>query len=219
MEAELLADGKQKTKIYLDGNYAGWLYNRQIPGSRLSAESSITEEEWKQMVLELILPRGKKKALDLLLFQERTERELYDRLCGDGYTPEQTDEIMEYIRSFSYLDDARYAAHFFAAHRETKSERELRQLLLRKGVAESDIEEGYRRYREELSEEGIDTSEDPELSAIRRMIERKLGGRSNPEGGELQKLYAALVRKGFSYENIRKALSEYSGDFPMDQIP
>ena len=49
-----------------------------------------------------------------------------------------------------------------------------------------------------------------EGEAIRRLIERRTGGRTPGSRKEWQKLYGYLGRKGFSFEEIRRVL----GDVP-----
>ena len=80
---------------------------------------------------------------------------------------------------------------------------------------------GYLRaggVEQAMREKGIDpeTAQEalekapPEGEAIRRLIERRTGGRTPGSRKEWQKLYGYLGRKGFSFEEIRRVL----GDVP-----
>lgn len=149
----IAADGKTKSRIYLDGVFRGFLYNREITQWGLTEDMNLTEEEWKHLEDEAILPRGKKKALDLLLMQERCEKELCEKILGAGYTEEQTEVIMAYVKQFPYLNDERYALHYFASAGRRKSLMQMQFELRRKGVSDEDIRTAYEKYLAERQEE------------------------------------------------------------------
>ncbi len=149
----ITADGKTKGRIYLDGTFRGFLYNREVTQLGLTEGRNLTEEEWGQIETQRILPRGKKKALDLLLMQERCEKELRGRILGAGYTEEQTEAVMAYVKQYPYLDDVRYALHYFTSAGRRKSLMQMRFELRRKGVSDEDIRAAYDKYLAERQEE------------------------------------------------------------------
>lgn len=212
----IVPDGKTKSKIYLDGEYAGFLWNRELAGSSLTEERELTDAEWRELVETAILPRGRKKALDLLLVQERSRKELEDKLLASGYTSEQTNCVMQYVEQFPYLDDVRYALHYFCGAGKRKSFRQMQYELRGKGVSERDISEAYERYlmQQQEEQEGADPQEEPyerrdaEKAAIRRQVEKKFRN-CCPEAEDWERLYASLARKGFRGEDILEVFREY----------
>ncbi len=64
--------------------------------------------------------------------------------------------------------------------------------------------EMYQSLYEELEEDG--TQED---AALERLIQKKNVNFSEITPEEKQKLYAYFIRKGFSYEAVRKKLDEF----------
>ena len=58
---------------------------------------------------------AKKKAMSLLKYMDRTEWQLRDKLSLKGFSEEAIEEAIEYVKSFHYLDDYRYAVHFLSA--------------------------------------------------------------------------------------------------------
>lgn len=151
---------------------------------------------------ELLL-KGKKRALRLLERKDYSRKELMERLRKDGYTEGMTEQIIEYLDSFHYLDDARVAGSYIRSRKEYKSKRELEFLLKQKGISEEEIdlalEENYR------NEEGGSQEE----AAIRRQL-HKLHVEEEQlvtlAYEEKQRLAAKLYRKGFQQENIRRML-------------
>ncbi len=58
------------------------------------------------------LLEAKKKAMALLKYMDRTEWQLRDKLTSKGFSEEAVEEAVEYVKSYHYLDDYRYARHF-----------------------------------------------------------------------------------------------------------
>ena len=92
---------------------------------------------------EDILRRAKKKALNLLERMDRTELNLRQKLTQNGFPPEAVDAAVDYVKSYGYVDDRRYARNYLAYRLQTKSRQKLFQELRQKGVAQEIIEEAW----------------------------------------------------------------------------
>lgn len=145
------------------------------------------EEEHKKAI---------EKAMQLLLYKDRTERELSERLKQTGFSEQAVRAAMEYVESFGYIDDLRYATNYVSFRRESKSRREIIYKLREKGVADNTIEQAL---EEEYQGEG---------EAIRNLLEKRLKGKKieELERRERDKHIAYLCRKGYSYSEIQRAL-------------
>ena len=60
---------------------------------------------------------------------------------------------------------------------------------------------------------GSDTDEDAQIIAV---IEKKYARKLETENGA-QKVYAALIRKGFSFSAVKKALKKYSEELEYSE--
>ena len=80
------------------------------------------------------LTRAKKRALYLLTDQDRTEKQLREKLEKTGYSGQVIEETIEYVRSFGYIDDLKYSVRYIEYYRSKKSAKRLRYDLLKKGV-------------------------------------------------------------------------------------
>jgi regulatory protein len=152
------------------------------------------EEEYKKAV---------EKAMSLLLVQERTEKSLMERLIRAGFSQEAARYALEYVMSFGYVDDYRFASQYLSYAKGKKSGKELRYKLLNKGVPKEIIQEVFSEY----------TPED-EQDALFLHLKKKLKGR-NPidmERKEREKVIASLARKGFSPTQIRRGMAEWKGE-------
>ena len=61
---------------------------------------------------EVILKRAKLRALHLLEDMARTDSALREKLRQGMYSADAVDKAVEYVKSFGYLNDARYADNF-----------------------------------------------------------------------------------------------------------
>ena len=141
------------------------------------------------------LVRAKRRALYLLTDMDRTEKELDDRLKKTGYSEETVNAAMEYVKSFGYIDDVRYARKYIEIFRDRKSRRKMMYDMAAKGVDREVIENAFLEYPEY-----------DETDLIRRLAEKKLRGRDLTEPGVWQKTAAYLARRGFASGDIVKVL-------------
>ncbi len=145
--------------------------------------------------------QARKKAMDLLMHNDRTEAELRERLLKKGFDAFGVEDAVSDVKSFGYVDDERYARNYVEFYRQRKSARQLAQDLQRRGVDTLYIESA-------LSESGSDEA------ALKRALEKKV---ANPRKlaeysfEEKQKVMAYLYRKGFQMEDIRRIVDSYSG--------
>ena len=68
-----------------------------------------------------------KKAMLLLEHMDRTEKGLSDRLRQAGFSAEAVEGAMNYVRSYGYLNDERYAENYIAFRMESKSRQKILQ--------------------------------------------------------------------------------------------
>ncbi len=138
----------------------------------------------------------KEKALDLLTRKPQSRWELERKLREWGAPSEEGAAICGRMEDLGYLNDPSYAAQV-VRHYSAKGfgEKKLRDELYRRGLPR------------ELWEEALEQAQDP-AQAIQLFLEKKLDG-GVPDRKELQKVSAALARKGYSWSDISDALRRY----------
>lgn len=196
--------GQSKIKVYIDGSYAFLLYQKDIQNFELSEGCSITTEFHDKILEDTVFRRAKQKALAILKFMDRTEQELRIKLADAGYPEEVMNRTIDYVYEYGYLNDARYAASYIRARKNTKSKLAIKTELLKKGIDKDIIEEAFEvEYR---NDESSESEEDAELNAIRKAVAKKTKSVEYLSPEEKQKLMAALYRKGFEIDKIRKVV-------------
>lgn len=147
-----------------------------------------------------IARRAKLRAIHLLEYMDRTEKNMRGKLQQGNYPLEVIDETIEYLKYHGYIDDKRYASRYLALRLNGKGHRRLFMELQQKGVDMSLIQEAW----EELCQD----EDTDERAAIRELVDKKIGERTMLPRKEYQRLVNYLARRGFSWEDISAVLEE-----------
>lgn len=194
---------KTKFRVELDNEFAFVLYKGELKRFGIQEDAKVADEVYEKIRKEVILKRAKLRALHLLTDMARTEKKLREKLRQNQYPEEIVDEAIEYVRSFGYLDDERYAENYIESKKNSKSRKEIYAALLQRGVPSEYID---RAFEECYPQEG-------ETDAIRKLIAKKNVDVLHASEEELHKLYGYLARKGFRYEEIRRVIEEAGSDY------
>lgn len=128
-----------------------------------------------------------------------SRKELTDRLNRKGVDPDTAEETADWLEALGAVDDAAYAgviARHYAASGYGPGR--VRQELQKRGIPR------------ELWEDALSQLPDS-ADAIDGFLKKKLGGRT-PDRAMLKKLSDALLRRGFSWNDIRPALNRLGGE-------
>lgn len=137
--------------------------------------------------------RAKKKAMSLLQHMDRTEWELRSKLEKAGFAEEPIREAVEYVKSFHYIDDKRYAFRFVEIYCESRSIQRIRQDLQKKHIPDELIT---------LALEEIDYDDSRALEKAIDKILSQTDEVLSLSYQERQKIIAKLYRKGFRVDQI-----------------
>lgn len=195
----LVEVSKARTKVYIDNEFAFVLYKGELRLYHIKAGNELAQNEYDEITKKVLPKRAKLRSMNLLKSREYTEKQLRDKL-SQGYYPEYIiNEAIEYVKSFHYIDDSRYAEQYIHYNLSMKSRKRMEMDLMKKGICKEIMNQVF-----ENLEEG--ESEEQELALIRKAVAKKKYEPETATVQEKQKLYAFLYRKGFSSENIRKVI-------------
>ena len=136
----------------------------------------------------------RQRALRIIGARAMSVKELTDRLKEKGESPENAEDAAAWLQEMHLLDDAQYAA-MCVRHYAAKGygAGRIRSELYRRGIPR------------ELWDDALSQLPDS-ADAIDRFLQKKLSGRT-PDRALLKKLSDALLRRGFSWSDIRPALN------------
>ena len=165
----------------------------------LYAGKELTQEEAETLTAAARRTGLKEKTLDLLTRKPMSRAELERKLEEWEAGEEEAATICDRMEELGFLDDAAYAAQV-VRHYSAKGcgGHKLRDELYRRGVPR------------DLWEDALAQASDP-ADAIDAFLQKKLAGRE-PDRKELKKVSDALMRRGFSWEDISAALRRYGTD-------
>lgn len=186
---------KGRAKICLAGGTDFVLYKKEYESYGIEEGAELSQAQYEEILSEIIIPRCKKRALHLLEKQDRSEKNLRDKLKEGGYSSEVIDIAIDYINEYGYLDDARMAASHIRFYQDSRSRQRLKQDLMGKGISADVID---RVLEEEY------TADEGDL--IQKLLLKKNYDKDNATYEERAKMYRFLAGRGFSSDSINKWL-------------
>lgn len=189
---------KYKSKVFLEEDFAFVLYNGELRRYHLEEGDEMSQEQYKEVTEKILPKRGRERALYLLKYSDRTEQELRRKLSEGFYPPGVIDQVLDFLKEYHYIDDENYGRRYVETYSNRKSRRQLQSDLQQKGLSR------------ELITELLDDFPIDEESQIRVFLQKKHFDRASTTPKERAKLTAALGRKGFSFESIRKSMGDDS---------
>ena len=196
---EILPLGTKKSKVLTDEDFAFSLYRGEIKKMDLEVGKELTEDFLKTELYPLLIRRSRERLLYLLKQRDYTEAELR-RKFHEGFYPEEIAELaLDYGRSLRYVDDRRVAETYIRTRSGEKSTRYIKTALRNRGVDK------------ELIEEILEAEAPDEGAQICREL-KKWRYSTELDNKEEQRIYAALLRKGYTYGAIRDAIRTYTCD-------
>lgn len=188
--------GKGRIRVHLDGGSSLVVYKKEVPHLKLEPECELEEEQYREIVEDILIPRAKKRAMYLLEKMDRTEAQLREKLKQNEYPEPAVNAAVDYVKKYHYIDDLRYACNYVRCRSQSKSRRQLALELYRKGVPKI--------YTEQALEE--EYGEEDESVRILRWIEKKGYVPGQADVKQKQKMYQFLMRKGFRSEDVLRML-------------
>ena len=160
----------------------------------------LTEEELSDVLAASALARCKDRAMRIISSRPMSERELYDRLVEKGESEQNAAASVAYLINLHFLDDAEYAA-MVVRHYAAKGygARRVRDELYRRKVPRELWDEAFEQMPEQ--EEEID-----------RLLRARLRGTEAPDRSQMKKATDALLRRGFSWDEVRAAVNRYQSE-------
>lgn len=198
---------KARVRISTDEGLSFALYKSELRRFQIRLEEEIEETTLGTILEELLPKRAKLRAMNLLKNRDYTEKQLRDKLKEGGYPEEIIEEALTYVESFHYTDDLRYAVNFIRNHAQDRSYRRIEQDLSGRGIDKETFESAWAEWEKEGGSQNEETM-------IESLLQKKCFDCETASWKERQKMYGFLMRKGFSGEQVRKALCSEMSALP-----
>ena len=199
-EVKKITDRKCRIRLEDGGSFV--LYLAEVRKYRIQPQEDLPEETIRQITEEVLKKRACLRCLNLLKTSDRTVQQLTGRLRLDGYPEEVIRSALDYVASYHYTDDSRYAQNYVRMMSARKSRRQIEAELLGKGVDHEVVRAALCEADAEASDAGGLEKEAILALARKRGYDPATAGRD-----ETARFYRYLTGKGFGYETIRSVLS------------
>jgi len=190
---------KDRVLVYLTGGDLLRITPEELLRFGLRPGQELTEDVLEELRRAAARSQTRQRAAELAAGRMLSRKELSDRLVKKGADPQEAQETAQWLADLGAVDDAAYAgviARHYAAMGYGPGR--VRQELQRRGVPR------------DLWEDALAQLPDPE-EAIDKFLAAKLWGKT-PDRATLQRLSAALQRRGFQWQDIRPALARLDRD-------
>lgn len=192
---EITEEKRGKLLVRTDGVDCFPIYAKEAAAWGIEPGAELSRERWEQLCEEVLKKRVIRRAMYLLQQMDRTEAQLRRKLAEGHYPEMLIDAAVEYVSSWHYIDDFRYACTYIRCHQAQKSRLQLQMALRKRGIsaetAERAMEEEYEDQEEEL---------------IRKLLEKKHYDPEQTDRETKYKLCQYLMRKGFSISKIKNQM-------------
>ena len=187
----VIPQDKKKVKICLDNGESFILYKGEAAKLSLFEKEVFKETKYKQIMTDILGKRAIKRAMYLLERQERTEKQLRDKLAQNEYPKQCIEQAVSYVKSYHYIDDYRYATVYIRYHQAKESRQKLTQKLMIRGIDKELIQQA-------LEEEFVVD----ECAQIKELLRKRHFNPECADEKERRKTAQFLMRKGFKSRDI-----------------
>lgn len=185
-----------------DGTRLG-LYRQTVEDFGLYPGMELSEQEHKRLLGAAGQMSAKMRAVRIVSAADVSRQELEQRLVRKGEDPEQAKAAVEWMGALGLVDDRAVARNLVrSAAAKGYGLARAKQTLYEK------------RIPKELWQEALEDYPDQE-ERIRAFLESRLDADSGEK--EVKRAVDALIRRGHSYGDIRKALKELEQEAPMEE--
>ena len=194
---------KRRCNIFVDGRFCCGLTLETTVKNRLKVGQIITPERLAEIQLDSEKNTAFDKALTHISATQKTEKQVREFLQGKGYLPAVVDYAVEKLRSYNFLNDGQYAEAYVESISKRKGSKLIRMELRSKGVSEMEIDAALDALPVEQ-----------EIETAKGILEKYMRGKICDKT-TLQKACRYLLGKGYDYEVVKSALTEF-GDCEDD---
>jgi regulatory protein len=186
---------QDRYSIYVDNKYLFSFSENELINSGLRVGQELSEQELLALKDQAVLDKAYDRVLNLISHRPRSEGELRDYLKRKDYDEDVIVQTIERLNERGYVNDLDFARRWVESRRLLKStsKRRLVQELRQK------------RISDDVIAQVLEADETDERQVLRELIERK---RRQTKYQDDLKLMQYLSRQGFSYDDIKAALSE-----------
>lgn len=191
--------GTKQVRLFFDEEKYCLLYYNEVRRLGFHEKDEVGQQEFEELN-KMLLHRAKLKAMSLLKYQDRTRKELKDRLMRAEFPEFITEGAIAYVESFGYINDEEYVRRYMEYKAGTKSRIQIKMDLRKKGIGTEILERIFDEYEYE------------EDDVLEEQVQKRIRQKGSVTKENFQKYYGYFARKGFNSVKIIDLLRKYCED-------
>lgn len=189
---------KTKYRVFIDQQFAFVLYRGELSHYGIRENMEIEHSLVEEILDETVYKHAKEQLNRMICDSDRTEKQVREKLKKMEFPESIIQKTIDIAYEYNFLDDERYAFQYVSCYADRKSRNRIRTELIQKGIPR------------EILDRALDEQEPgQEREALYNLIRKKWRDRTELSFEEEQKLIGYLMRKGFSYDSVRRAIEDY----------
>lgn len=184
--------------VEVDGEYFYILDQEILENNRIQVGSQVDEALLEDLKLQAEQRKARERAYHLLSYRDHSSVELYRKLCT-SVSPEIAAQTVSKMQELGLLNDEQYALRLAEYGLNTKlwSQRKCLFEMQKKGISK------------QMAEEALAQCQVEPYDQIFALLEQKYWRKLDGDPKNDRRVTDALVRMGYSYGEIRRALEDY----------
>ncbi len=190
-----------RLSIFLDGKYFCGVSEEIAVKYQLKKGIQIDEEQLEALIYDDELLKAKNYVYMLLSKRMYSAKEIQDKLKIQGYTDGIIKDVISKMEDYGYINDRTFAEEWVRSriNNKPKGISIIRRELKNKGIEEETIENALNETMGEITQHNL------ALELARKRIKSY---KNDDNMSTKRKLYAYLIRHGFSYDIIRSVMNK-----------
>ncbi|MFI5252090.1 MAG: RecX family transcriptional regulator [Bacteroidota bacterium] len=196
---------KHRVNIFIDGKFTLGIHESVFSKFGLHKGDSIDRKMIRTIKFDEEINFAKEKALRLISYRLRSEKELRERLTNKDITPDIVDETIQNLRKSKLVDDKAFARAYVhdLLLKKAAGTILLRRELRKKGIANDIIRETL----DQMIEPG--TEQQHASAAASALLKRYKTSRKSIDNTKRQlRIKSFLLRRGYDFFIINKVMRE-----------
>lgn len=192
-------NNQDRWSVFIDEEFAFGVSTEEIFIFKLTVGKEISREELENLLKEKDYSKAKDIALKFLSYKARSEKEVRDKLVSKEVESMTIDRVIEFLKRYDYINDEKFANSYVRERIRLKLEgrKKLVYDLRQKGI------------KQEIIDHVLDNTDIDEIDQAIKLLEKKVHDKTELDIKEKQRIYQFLLRKGFSYDIIKKVFDLY----------
>lgn len=191
---------KDRINVFIDDEFACSLTAFSVATHRLKIGNEISDDKLIEIFTTSELDIAFNKCLDLVSRATKTEKQVKEYLLSKDFSANVVDNCIDKLKAYNFINDEKYALQYAELSSANKGVKRIRYELIMKGISDSLIDKALQQINDEKFSQAIDEQ-------VAKFFRNKTKDYAN-----FIKANRYLLNKGYSYEQVKKALSKLNSE-------